>query len=106
MTAWLPEMLQQVEVELQRYERIINYWPKYALALQDTVSPVLRADMAAVVQAGTVAPARQALGSLNGFTNAPARYDVILLVRCDLCWSPNRLLAHAWVCVSKCVLSY
>ena len=32
MTAWLPEMLQHVEVELQRYERIINYWPMYAPA--------------------------------------------------------------------------
>ncbi|DBA82115.1 TPA: hypothetical protein ACH3X1_007107 [Trebouxia sp. C0004] len=45
----LIEMLQNIQTELQRYERLVNYWPVFAPMLEEAVCAVLRAGGSSVL---------------------------------------------------------
>lgn len=51
-------MLQNIQTEIQRYERLVNYWPVYAPMLEEAVCAVLRAVTAAVTRQCGIMPAR------------------------------------------------
>jgi len=55
----LIEMLQNMQTEIQRYERLVNYWPVYAPMLEEAVCAVLRAVTVAVTRQCGVMPARR-----------------------------------------------
>ncbi|KAL0048962.1 hypothetical protein WJX82_003343 [Trebouxia sp. C0006] len=55
----LIEMLQNIQTEIQRYERLVNYWPVYAPMLEEAVCAVLRAVTVAVTRQCGVMPARR-----------------------------------------------
>ncbi|KAA6421600.1 MAG: hypothetical protein FRX49_08543 [Trebouxia sp. A1-2] len=56
---FLIEMLQNIQTEIQRYERLVNYWPVYAPMLEEAVCAVLRAVTAAVTRQCGIMPARR-----------------------------------------------
>ena len=62
-------MLQNIQTEIQRYERLVNYWPVYAPMLEEAVCNVLRAVTASITRRCGLMPARKqiaAAGSYNG----------------------------------------
>ena len=58
----LGEMLHDIQTELQRYERVVNYWPVCAPLLEEAVCAVLRDVTAAVTRQCGLMPARHAAG--------------------------------------------
>ena len=52
-------MLQNIQIEIQRYERLVNYWPVYAHMLEEAVCAVLHAVTVAVTRQCGVVPARR-----------------------------------------------
>ena len=44
----LLEMLHNIQTEVQRYERLINYWPVYAVTLEEALCFALRTVMASI----------------------------------------------------------
>lgn len=69
MAPLLVDMLQNIQTEVQRYERLVNYWPVYAPMLEEAVCAVLHAATAAVTRQCGVMPARRE-------TRLAASYDM------------------------------
>lgn len=83
VTLLLVEMLQSIETELQRYERVVNYWPVYAPKLEAAVCTVLRVVTAAVTRQCGLLPSRHVHRPAS-FGRTPARYGT--LVTCVVGW--------------------
>ena len=65
----LGEMLHSIETEIQRYERLVNYWPVYAPMLEEAICCMLRAVTAAITRQCGLMPARAAAS----FNKTPSR---------------------------------
>ena len=52
-------MLQNIQTEIQRYERLVNYWPVYAPELEAAVCAVLRAVTVTITCQCGLLPARR-----------------------------------------------
>lgn len=70
----LVEMLQNIQTELQRYERLVNYWPVYAPMLEETVCAVLRAVTVAVTRQCGVMSARRETMLAASYNRTSAGY--------------------------------
>jgi hypothetical protein len=70
----LIEMLQNIQTEIQRYERLVNYWPVYAPMLEEAVCAVLRAVTVAVTRQCGVMPARREIMQAASYNRSSAGY--------------------------------
>jgi len=70
----LIEMLQNIQTEIQRYERLVNYWPVYAPMLEEAVCAVLRAVTVAVTRQCGVIPARRETMLAASYNRSSAGY--------------------------------
>lgn len=71
-------MLHSIETELQRYERMVNYWPVYAPQLESAVCTVLRAVTVAVTRQCGLMPTACKPATSSGRT--PARCEMLVHV--------------------------
>ena len=97
MAPLLVEMLQNIQTEVQRYERLVNYWPVYAPMLEEAVCAVLRAATAAVTRQCGVMPARRETRLAASYDRSSAGYvtHAKMPVRCVYCVAVlNTLLAR------------
>ena len=72
----LVEMLQSIRTELQRYERLINYWPVHAPMLEEAVCTMLRAVTVSVTRHCGLLPAKREVMPASSYSWNSAGYAI------------------------------
>ena len=70
----LLEMLHNIQIEAHRYERLVNYWPVYAVTLEEALCFALRAVAASISCQCGVVQTSNAAGAVGCGGNFTPRY--------------------------------
>lgn len=72
----LTEMLHNIQTEIQRYERLVNYWPVHAPLLEEAVCTVLRAVTVSITRQCGLLPAKKELMHASSYNRGLAGYVI------------------------------